>query len=161
MADSHEAEDIAGRAKEASGDLIGNDDLTAEGTNDSARAQLKDEVDTVANKARDAVDTVTDAASAKADAAADKATEVGHALADTAEDLSQQVSGLTDKAADAAHDLHLDDRRVQQFGAIAATAFIATLVVLAVRRRRHNSPGKVGSIAKSAAATGMGRALNR
>ena len=53
---SNKAEDLGGKAKEAAGDLTGNERLKAEGQGDQAKAGLKDAVENV----KDAVENVTD-----------------------------------------------------------------------------------------------------
>ncbi|MEU0535769.1 CsbD family protein [Amycolatopsis tolypomycina] len=52
---SNKAEDLGGKAKEAAGDLTGNERLQAEGQSDQAKAGLKDAVENV----KDAVGDVT------------------------------------------------------------------------------------------------------
>jgi uncharacterized protein YjbJ (UPF0337 family) len=49
------ADDIKGRAKEAAGDLTGNDDLKQEGKLDQAEGKVKDAVEGVADKIKDAL----------------------------------------------------------------------------------------------------------
>ena len=49
-----------GRAKQAIGDLTGDDELHAEGERDEAAGEAKDKIDQVADSARDIVDRVTD-----------------------------------------------------------------------------------------------------
>ena len=69
MADfTDKAQEAVGRAKEAAGDLTGNDDLKADGAADTAEAKVKQGVDAVAEKAGDAVDAVADRAGDAADA---------------------------------------------------------------------------------------------
>jgi uncharacterized protein YjbJ (UPF0337 family) len=48
------AEDMKGRAKEAGGDLTGDDDLKKEGKVDRASASVKDKVSKVTDKVKDA-----------------------------------------------------------------------------------------------------------
>ena len=55
MADD-KVDDLKGRAKEAAGDLTGNDDLQREGKADQAGASLKDKVNKVADAVKDKVD---------------------------------------------------------------------------------------------------------
>ncbi|HEY2429322.1 MAG TPA: CsbD family protein [Acidimicrobiales bacterium] len=57
---SNETEDFKGRAKEAVGDLTGNDRLRREGKTDRAAANVKDKVEGAVGKAEDAVDAVKD-----------------------------------------------------------------------------------------------------
>jgi uncharacterized protein YjbJ (UPF0337 family) len=57
---SNETEDFKGRAKEAVGDLTGNDHLRREGKTDRAAANVKDKVEGAVGKAEDAVDAVKD-----------------------------------------------------------------------------------------------------
>jgi uncharacterized protein YjbJ (UPF0337 family) len=52
---AHEAEDMKGRAKEAVGDITGDEKLKREGKIDQASAATKDAVDKVADKVKDAV----------------------------------------------------------------------------------------------------------
>lgn len=49
-------DELKGRAKEAAGDLTGNDRLQNEGKADKAEGKVKDAVDTVRDKAGEAVD---------------------------------------------------------------------------------------------------------
>jgi uncharacterized protein YjbJ (UPF0337 family) len=49
-------DDLKGRAKEAAGDLTGNDDLQRKGKADQAGASVKDKVNKVANAVKDQVD---------------------------------------------------------------------------------------------------------
>lgn len=65
---SNKAEEIAGRAKQAAGDLTGSAELQAEGTAEQARAQVKQGVDAVADKSQEAADTISAAASNGAEA---------------------------------------------------------------------------------------------
>ncbi len=76
---SDKAQEFAGRAKEAAGDVTGNDDLRTEGTADRAEAEVKQKVDEVTQA-------VTEKASDVADSVQDKAAEVKHAVAETASD---------------------------------------------------------------------------
>lgn len=46
-------DDLKGRAKEAAGDLTGNDDLKREGKIDQATGKVKDTVDDVKDKVND------------------------------------------------------------------------------------------------------------
>ena len=55
MADD-KVDDLKGRAKEAAGDLTGNDDLEREGKADQAGASVKEKVNKVADKVKDKVD---------------------------------------------------------------------------------------------------------
>jgi uncharacterized protein YjbJ (UPF0337 family) len=55
MADD-KVDDLKGRAKEAAGDLTGNDDLQREGKADQAGASVKDKVNKVADAVKDKVD---------------------------------------------------------------------------------------------------------
>jgi uncharacterized protein YjbJ (UPF0337 family) len=55
MADDR-IDDLKGRAKEAAGDLTGNDDLEREGKADQAGASVKAKVNKVADKVKDKVD---------------------------------------------------------------------------------------------------------
>jgi uncharacterized protein YjbJ (UPF0337 family) len=55
MADD-KIDDLKGRAKEAAGDLTGNDDLEREGKADQAGASIKDKVNKVADAVKDKVD---------------------------------------------------------------------------------------------------------
>jgi uncharacterized protein YjbJ (UPF0337 family) len=49
-------DDLKGRAKEAAGDLTGNQDLQREGKADQAGASVKDKVNKVANTVKDRID---------------------------------------------------------------------------------------------------------
>jgi uncharacterized protein YjbJ (UPF0337 family) len=51
---------IVGRAKQAAGDLTGNDDLEREGERDEAAGEVKDTVDNVKDKVNDTVDDIND-----------------------------------------------------------------------------------------------------
>ncbi len=53
-------EDMTGRAKEAVGDLTGNDELKAEGEADRAKAEVHKAVDDVADTAKGAIDAIKD-----------------------------------------------------------------------------------------------------
>jgi uncharacterized protein YjbJ (UPF0337 family) len=55
MADER-VDDLKGRAKEAAGDLTGNDDLEREGKADQLGASVKDKVNKVADAVKDKVD---------------------------------------------------------------------------------------------------------
>jgi len=55
MADE-KLDDLKGRAKEAAGDLTGNEDLEREGKADQAGASVKDKVNKVADAVKDKVD---------------------------------------------------------------------------------------------------------
>jgi uncharacterized protein YjbJ (UPF0337 family) len=55
MADD-KVDDLKGRAKEAAGDLTGNDDLQREGKADQAGASIKEKVNKVADAVKDKVD---------------------------------------------------------------------------------------------------------
>ena len=55
MADDR-IDDMKGRAKEAAGDLTGNDDLQREGKADQAGASIKEKVNKVADAVKDKVD---------------------------------------------------------------------------------------------------------
>jgi uncharacterized protein YjbJ (UPF0337 family) len=55
MADDR-IDDLKGRAKEAAGDLTGNDDLEREGKADQAGASVKEKVNKVADKVKGKVD---------------------------------------------------------------------------------------------------------
>lgn len=70
---SDKAEELTGRAKEATGDLVGNDDLKAEGAADKAGAQVKQGLEAVADKAEDAKQAVTEKAEDAKQVVAEKA----------------------------------------------------------------------------------------
>ncbi|RZT26085.1 MYXO-CTERM domain-containing protein [Mycobacterium sp. BK558] len=76
---SDKAQEFAGRAKEAAGDVTGDDTLRAEGAADKTEAEVKQKVD-------DVKQAVTEKASDIADSAQDKAVEVKHAVTETASD---------------------------------------------------------------------------
>lgn len=136
---SNKAEEFTGRAKQAVGDLTGDDELHAEGAADQAGARVKQGVDTVAAKAHEVADDVKQAAS------------------ETVEEAGQQLSDARDKAADTAHRLRLDDSRV----VIAVLAGIAVVATLVIRRRRVTSSPTKHPVAKKVAAAGIARALTR
>ncbi len=56
----NKAEDLKGRAKEAMGDVSGNEDLEREGRNDQRSASVRDKVDTARDKVDEAIDKVKD-----------------------------------------------------------------------------------------------------
>jgi uncharacterized protein YjbJ (UPF0337 family) len=56
------ADEIKGRAKEAAGDLTGNDSLKSEGKIDRAKGKVKDAVDKVADKVDEAAHKVDEEA---------------------------------------------------------------------------------------------------
>ena len=58
-----EGDKIAGKAKQAAGDLTGDDELEREGQRDEAAGNVKDAVDDVKDKAQDAVDSIKDSGS--------------------------------------------------------------------------------------------------
>jgi uncharacterized protein YjbJ (UPF0337 family) len=157
MADiSDKAEELGGTAKQAAGDLTGNGELRAEGTVGKASAQVKQGLDTAAEKSREVVDAVAETTSDGAKAAAAKAEEVKDAVADKVDDASRQLSALADNAGDAAKGLRLDDPRV----AIAAVGGIAVLLVLVIRRKRSKPRRTARKVAKRATLTGIGHALS-
>jgi uncharacterized protein YjbJ (UPF0337 family) len=49
-------QDLKGRAKEAAGDLTGNEDLERKGQSDQAKASMKDKVGKVADAVKDKID---------------------------------------------------------------------------------------------------------
>ncbi|WP_027018975.1 CsbD family protein [Corynebacterium sputi] len=49
------AENLGGKAKEAAGDVTGNEQLEAEGKGDQAKSKVKDAVEDVKDKASEAV----------------------------------------------------------------------------------------------------------
>ena len=57
---SGKTDDLKGRAKEAAGDLSGNDDLQREGKADQTKGKVKEKVDDAKNWVEDKVDKVTD-----------------------------------------------------------------------------------------------------
>jgi len=57
---SNDAENLKGRAKEAVGDLTGNDRMQREGKTDQASANVKDKIEGVVGNAEEAVDGVKD-----------------------------------------------------------------------------------------------------
>lgn len=56
---SNKAEDLGGRAKEATGAATGDDDLKAEGKADQASSAIKDGVEKVKDKANEVADKLT------------------------------------------------------------------------------------------------------
>lgn len=57
---SGETDKIAGRVKQAAGDLTNDEQLKAEGETDEAVGGIKDKIEDVADSARDAVDSIKD-----------------------------------------------------------------------------------------------------
>jgi len=57
---SDKAEEYKGKAKEAAGDLTGNDELKSEGQTDQASSSVKQTIDDAAGKAKDAAQSVKD-----------------------------------------------------------------------------------------------------
>jgi uncharacterized protein YjbJ (UPF0337 family) len=57
---SGKTDDLKGRAKEAAGDLSGDDDLQREGKADQTKGKVKEKVDDAKNWVEDKVDKVTD-----------------------------------------------------------------------------------------------------
>ena len=55
----HRAQDVKGKIKEAAGDLTGNEDLEAKGKTDQAKADVKEKVGDLKNKAADALNSLT------------------------------------------------------------------------------------------------------
>jgi len=51
---------VIGKAKQAAGDITGNDDLEAEGERDEAAGNIKDTVDDAEDRVNDAVDNIKD-----------------------------------------------------------------------------------------------------
>ena len=139
---SDKAEELTGRAKEATGDLVGNDDLKAEGAADKAGAQVKQGLEAVADKAEDAKQVVTEKAEDAKQAVADKAEDTKQAVTEKAEDAKQVVA---EKA----------DSRV----AIAVVAGLAVVIALVVRRNRGKSHRQKHPVAKKVVAAGVTRAL--
>ncbi len=56
----NKAEDLKGRAKEATGAAIGDDDLKSEGQADQGLAAVKEKATEVAEKVKDGIDSVKD-----------------------------------------------------------------------------------------------------
>ncbi|MEJ9077941.1 CsbD family protein [Gordonia malaquae] len=56
----NKADDLKGRAKEATGAAIGDDDLKAEGQADQGLAAVREKATEVADKAKDGIDSVKD-----------------------------------------------------------------------------------------------------
>lgn len=54
------ADKVQGRAKQAAGDLTGNDELEREGEKDEMAGKVKDKMDDAKDKVDDAVDSVRD-----------------------------------------------------------------------------------------------------
>lgn len=97
MADiTNKAEEFAGRAKEAAGDLVGNDDLKAEGAADKATAQVKQGLDAVADKAEDAAQAVTEKAEDAKEAVTEKAQDAKQAVAEKTDEVKQVVAEKAD-----------------------------------------------------------------
>lgn len=134
MADfTDKVQEAVGEVKQTAGDLTGNDDLKAEGVADTAKANLKQGVDAVADKAGDAV-----------------------------EGAQRQLSDLADTTADAARQLHLDEAAstLADTRVVIGAAVAAVVIAIVVGRRRRASRNR-RSTAKRAAVAGIGRALSR
>ncbi len=152
---SDKADEVVGRAKQAAGDLTGNDELHAEGTVEKASAQVKQSVDAASDKAAEVKDK-----------AVDKAAEVKDDVSELADKASEQVSHVADKAVDTAEQLHLDDKRVLVVAAIAGITL--TLLLRNVRARRNGRAAVTKRSAKRtakratkrAAKSGLARALS-
>ncbi|WP_336789804.1 CsbD family protein [Gordonia malaquae] len=56
----NKADDLKGRAKEATGAAIGDDDLKAEGQADQGLAAVREKATEVADKVKDGIDSVKD-----------------------------------------------------------------------------------------------------
>lgn len=57
---SGETDQAKGRAKQAAGDLTGDEELRREGDQDETAGKVKDKVDEAKDKANDAIDSVKD-----------------------------------------------------------------------------------------------------
>lgn len=57
---SGEADKVSGKAKQAAGDLTGNDELEREGKKDEAAGEVKDKVDDAKDAVNDGVDSIKD-----------------------------------------------------------------------------------------------------
>lgn len=109
------AQEVAGRAKSAAGDLTGNDDLKAEGAADQAQAKVAQGID----------------------AAAEKAAEVKESVSDAADAARQKISHVADETADAARQLHLDDAAsVARDNRVIVAAIVAAAVAVVLLARR-------------------------
>lgn len=139
---SDKAEELTGRAKEATGDLVGNDDLKAEGAADKAGAQVKQGLEAVADKAEDAKQAVADKAEDAKQAVTEKAEDAKQVVAERAQDAKQVVAKKADS-------------RV----AIAVVAGLAVVIALVVRRNRGKSHRQKHPVAKKVVAAGVTRAL--
>ena len=129
---SDKAEEFAGRAREAAGDLTGDDRLRAEGAADRTEAEVKQKVD-------DVKQAVTEKASGVADSAQDKAVEVKRAVADTASD-SRVVTAL----------------------AVAGAALVAALLLgRRARKSSTGSRHKGRAVATKAVTAGLKEAIVR
>jgi uncharacterized protein YjbJ (UPF0337 family) len=136
MADfSDKAAEVAGRAKQAAGELTGNRDLHAEGTVDKTTAQVRQGVDALADSAKDAVSTVAETASTTAAAVEDAAHDVKDKAHDVTDAVADAAIDVKDKATHTARQFHLDDSRVLVAAGVAAAALTLTL---AFRRTRRN-----------------------
>lgn len=60
MSGDSKIDDVKGRAKEAVGSLIDNDEMKREGRKDQRAADVKDGIESLSDKAKDAVDSVKD-----------------------------------------------------------------------------------------------------
>lgn len=72
--EDHNKDTVAGRVKQAAGDLTGNDDLEQEGEEQEAVGEAKSFVDKAADKVADTVDKAADKVNETIDKARDKNT---------------------------------------------------------------------------------------
>lgn len=142
---SDKAQEFAGRAKEAAGDVTGDDNLRADGAADKAEAEVKQKVD-------DVKQAVTEKASDIADSAQDKAKDVKQAV-------SEKVSGVADSAQDKAVEVkHAVTETATDSTFVAVLAVVGAALVAALLLRRRSRTASSGS-ARSSGKRHKGRAV--
>lgn len=138
----NKAEELAGRAKEAAGDLTDNDDLAAEGAGQQAKAQAKQAVETVVEKA----DEVKDAVADKVEDVADDAKKSARQAVDTATVKVEEVQ-------------HAVAERITVAPVLAVLAVAGLAVYVGVRLRTAAKRHPKSRRAARAAGTGLVAAL--
>ncbi|WP_408633372.1 CsbD family protein [Mycolicibacterium arenosum] len=133
---TNKAEELAGRAKEAAGDLTDNDDLKADGAGQQAKAQVKQAVDTAAEKADEVKDAV-----------ADKAEDVAEDVKDTARQAVDTVTEKTEQVKTAV----ADKTPAPAVFAVVAVAGVAVYVGLRIRSaaQRRDRTRRAARVAKA------------
>ena len=119
-----EADEFVGDIKETAGQLTGDDDLRNRGVAEQAQAKAQE-----------------------------MATEAKEAVSDSVERVKNQAEQAGDKAAEVAHDVHADDRRLW----VTAAAAGVIVVVFLVRRAAKSRTVRRGAII--GATTGIAHAL--